>query len=193
MVYVHQYRIFKHPSKSVPLTIYKTPVNETQSLKADLEICFSLIDLEPRLLQEIRRVVILLARTKVSSNQAEHYKHLVRVFRNIRKTLKLQLQYRRDEILEQLEVKTGLDRSQLLLMVFPPPKTWIIKNLQKIVAVILDFYKKTFTSARRVVRRDRNPLSMLATAADIVDADAAAKKAPKKRKRKTSEHQLLKF
>lgn len=187
MVYVHQYRILKHPSKSVPLTMNKTPVNETQRLRWDLSICLSLIHSELLLLQEIRRVVIILARTKVSSNQAEHYKHLMRVFRSIRETLKLQLQYRRDEILEQLEVKTGLDRSQLLLVVLPPPKTWIIKNLQKIVAVILDFYKKTFT----FVRRDRNPLSMLAAAAEAVDADAAAKKAPKKRKR--SENQLLKF
>ena len=121
------------------------------------------------------------------------------MFKNIRETLKLQLQYRRDEILEQLEVNTGSDRSQILLKVFPAPGIYIRKNLQKIVAAILDFYKITFIEARRVLRRDRNPLSMLATAADlaaaadIVDAVVAAKKAPKKRKRKTSEHQLLKF
>jgi hypothetical protein len=190
---VHQYRIFKDSSKSVSLIAGKTPVNETQSLKWDLEICLSLIYFEQLLLQEIRRVVILLARTKVSSNQAEHSEQIKLVFRNIRETLKLQLQYRRDEILEQTEVKTGLDRSQILLKVFPASEKIIRKNLQKIVAAILDFYKITFTLAHRMVRRGRNPLSMLARAADAVDADAAAKKAPKKRKRKTSEYQLLKF
>ena len=187
MVYVHQYRIFKHPSKSVPFTLYKNPVNETQSLEVDIGICLSLIYYELLLLQEIRRKL----RTKFSKADS---KHSERVFRNIRTTLKLQLQYRRDEILEQLEVKTGSDRSQILLEVFPAPEIFIRKNLQKIVAAILDFYKITFFASG-----GRNPLSMLATAADlaaaadIVDAVVAAKKAPKKRKRKTSEHQLLKF
>ena len=143
MVYVHQYRIFKHPSKSVPFTLNRDPVNETQSLEVDLGICLSLIYYELLLLQEILRV-LLLARTKVSKADS---KQSERVFRNIRETLKLQLQYRRDEILEQLEVKTGSDRSQILLEVFPASEIFIRKNLQKIVAAILDFYKITFTEA----------------------------------------------
>ena len=144
MVYVHQYRIFKHPSKSVPFTLYKNPVNETQSLEVDIGICLSLIYYELLLLQEIRRKL----RTKFSKADS---KHSERVFRNIRTTLKLQLQYRRDEILEQLEVKTGSDRSQILLEVFPAPEIFIRKNLQKIVAAILDFYKITFFRALKLV------------------------------------------
>ena len=56
MVRVYKYRIFKHPSKSVPFTVNRNPVNETESLLTDLGICLSLIYYELLLLQEILRV-----------------------------------------------------------------------------------------------------------------------------------------